>query len=74
MANTWDFDLDQAIEDFRFMTEWYGNKASNYEDYIKCAVQAQFDNPTTISAGYYLDCIQKLKTAIGGYQIRMELE
>jgi hypothetical protein len=67
-----DFDLDQAIEDFRFMTEWYGNKASNYEDYIKCAVQAQFDNPTTISAGFYLSCIESLKTAIGGYQMRME--
>ena len=72
MANTWDFDLEQAIEDFRFMTEWYGDKASDYEYYVKCAVQAQIDKP--ISETLYKDCIQKLKTAIGGYQMRMELD
>lgn len=69
-----DFDLDQAIEDFHFMTNWYGDKASDYEYYIQCAVQAQFDDPTTISAGFYYSCIDSLKTAIGGYQMRMELD
>lgn len=70
MQNTMDFDLDQAIEDFHFMTEWYGDKECEYEYYIRCAVQAQMDEP--INEKLYKDCIQKLKTAIGGYQMRME--
>ena len=76
MASIWmyDFDLDQAIEDFHFMCDWYGDEEFKYNYYIKCAVQAQFDDPTAISAGFYLSCIESLKTAIGGYQMRMELD
>ena len=70
MTNTWTFDLEQAIEDFHFMTNWYGDKACEYGYYIRCAVQAQIDE--SIPKELYKDCIQKLKTAIGGYQMKME--
>lgn len=78
MANTWDyksnFDLDRGIEDFHRMIEWYGDDETSYESYIRSVVEAQFDNPTQISVGYYFDCIRRLTNAIGGYQMRMELK
>ena len=72
MANTMDFNLDKAYDDFYFLINMYGGSPRQYEYYIKCAVEAQIDNPFIYSAGYYQECIQKLKTAVGGYQIRME--
>ena len=68
----YDFDLDQAIEDFHMMCHWYGDYPLKYEYYIGCAVQAQLDYfPTDFR---FLDAVRRLKLALGGYQLEMRLD
>jgi len=68
----YDFDLDQAIEDFHFMCNWYGDYPIKYEYYMVCAIQAQLDYFERDSR--FQDALRRLKLALGGYQLEMELD
>lgn len=72
MANTMDFDLDQAIEDFHFMCNWYGNYCIDYDYYAKCVVSAQLDDKP-FNKEFFNECLTRVKLAIGGYQTEMKL-
>ena len=68
----YDFDLNQAIEDFHAMCEWYGDYPLKYEHYIEYAVHAQLDYfPTDFR---FQDAVRRLKLTLGGYQLKMELD
>ena len=68
----YDFDLDQAIEDFHFMCHWYGDYPLKYEFYMESAIQAQLDYFKSDSR--FQDALMRLKRALGGYQLEMRLD